>query len=254
MSMGNAVGAVRRVLILGGTGEARDLAARLIAAGYDVTSSLAGRTEAPILPPGEVRIDGFGGADGLADYLRDQRIALLVDATHPFATTISTNAVIAADAARVPLLRLQRPQWTRPEGAVWVEVDDMNEAADALPEGARVFLTIGRQELGSFLAHTDCSFVARMIEVPPGLPSDWTIIPDRGPFTLTGEIALLRRHAITHLVSKNSGGAQAEAKLEAAARLSIPVIMIARPALPRAETVETAERALEAIARIFRTG
>ena len=254
MSMGNAIAARRRVLILGGTAEARALAARLVAARHEVTSSLAGRTRDPLLPVGAVRIGGFGGADGLAAYLEDRRIDLLFDATHPFAATISANAVHAAAAARVPLVRIERPLWTPPEGAVWVGVSDMTRAAAALPRGARVLLTIGRQELAPFRARPDCAFVARMIEAPPGLPPDWTVIVDRGPFTLADETTLLDRHAITHLVSKNSGGKQAAAKLEAAAQLSIPVVMVARPDLPKTETVDSVETAITSIARIFQTG
>lgn len=254
MNMGNAIGTGRRVLILGGTGEARELAGQLFASGHAVTSSLAGRTHAPILPPGAVRIGGFGGVDGLTTYLNANQIDLVVDATHPFAAQISTNAVHAAAAACVPLVRIERPQWKRPEGAAWVEVADMSEAANGLPRGARVLLTIGRQELSPFLAQTDRVFVARMIEVPPDLPHHWTIIADRGPFTVPDETALLARHAITHLVSKNSGGALAAAKLEAAANLSIPVIMVARPILPDAQTVVSVEEAGTTIARLFQTG
>ena len=254
MSMGNAIAARRRVLILGGTAEARALAARLVAAGHDVTSSLAGRTRDPLLPVGAVRIGGFGGADGLAAYLEDHWIDLLFDATHPFAAAISANAVHAGAAARVPLVRIERSPWTPPEGAVWVEVPDMNHAAAALPRGARVLLTIGRQELAPFLSRSDCAFLARMIEAPPGLPPEWTLILGRGPYTLAGETALLEHHAITHLVSKNSGGKQAAAKLKAAARLAIPVVMVARPDLPKTETVDSVESAVASIARIFRTG
>ena len=254
MSMGNAVGQAKRVLILGGTGEARALAARLVAAGHEVTSSLAGRTQAPLLPQGAVRVGGFGGAEGLAAYLTHDAIDLLVDATHPFAATISTNAVHAAERAHVPLLRIERPRWTRPDGAMWVEVADVTLAAAALPAGTRALLTIGRQELAPFVSLSDCTIFARMIEVPPDLPPGWTIIAERGPFTVPDEIALLRLHAITHLVSKNSGGDQAAAKIEAAARLSIPVIMVVRPLLPPAQTVTSVAQACESIARIFRTG
>lgn len=252
--MGNDNALQRRILILGGTGEARALAGALIAAGHAVTSSLAGRTTSPILPPGDTRIGGFGGATGLADYLTDHGFDLLVDATHPFAADISTNATAAAASASVPFLRCERAPWPRPDGAVWVEVPDMVSAANALPKGARVFLTVGRQELAPFLTRPDCRFLARMIEIPPGLPSDWDALSDRGPFTYDNEMALLRAHDITHLVSKNSGGAQVAAKLEAAADLKIPVMMIARPPLPPARTVASVPEALDAIALIFRNG
>ncbi len=243
-----------RILILGGTGEARALATALIAAGHAVTSSLAGRTKSPILPPGDTRIGGFGGATGLAAYLTDHGFDLLIDATHPFAADISTNATTAAASTHVPFLRYERVPWPKPESAVWVELPDMALAANALPRGARVFLTVGRQELAPFLTRPDCRFLARMIEIPPGLPSAWEVLSDRGPFTLDNEMALLRTHAITHLVSKNSGGAQVAAKLEAAANLKIPVLMIARPPLPPARTVASVPETLDAIALIFRNG
>ena len=254
MTMSNDHPRQRRILVLGGTGEARALADMLISDGHDVISSLAGRTQTPILPAGEIRIGGFGGAKGLADYLCDNQIDLLVDATHPFAARISANGAEAASAAHVPLIRLERPAWARPDGVVWVDVPDLNSAAEALPEGACVLLTVGRQDLEPFFKRADCSFTARMIEIPPGLPSDWTIISHRGPFTLAEEMALLSTNAITHLVSKNSGGAQVAAKLNAAATLKIPVIMIARPVPPEAETVDSVASVRETIARIFRSG
>lgn len=244
----------RRILILGGTGEARELAAALIADGHAVISSLAGRTQAPTLPPGEIRVGGFGGPQGLAAYLDEQAIDLLVDATHPFAARMSANAATAASSADVPLIRLERPAWSRPQGAIWLEVPDMRAAADTLPEGARVLLTVGRQDLDPFRKRADCTFFARMIEIPPDLPPAWTIIAHRGPFTLAQEKAVLTANAVTHLVSKNSGAPQVAAKLAAAAQLNVPVIMIARPALPEAETVQTVAQAREAIGRLFRTG
>jgi len=254
MNWGNRDTATRRILILGGTTEARELAGTLVDAGYEVITSLAGRTDTPRFPEGIVRIGGFGGKEGLAAYLTSSHIGMVIDATHPFAAQISANAVAAASSAKVRLLRLERPAWQKPEGAIWLEVGRTLDAVHALPRDARVLLTVGRQDLGQFLAHTKCRYIARMIEVPPGLPADWAVIAARGPFTLEGELELMVSHGITHLVTKNSGGAQVAAKLAAAARLSIPIIVIGRPRLPKAETVDSVARASEAIALIFRTG
>lgn len=253
MSMGNAVGDKRRILILGGTAQARQLATALGQTGHAVTTSLAGRTATPTLPAGEIRIGGFGGVEGLAAYMRQTGTDLIVDATHPFAARISANAAAASQVTGIPLIRLERPQWQKPEGAIWVEVPDMASAVAALPAGARVLLTIGRQDLAPFFPRTDCHFIARMIDIPEGLPATWTIIAARGPFTQEAEEALLGEHKITHLVSKNAGAAEVAAKLDAAARLAIPVVMVARPALPPAQIVASVPEALEAIGRAFRS-
>lgn len=232
------------ILILGGTGEARQLAGRLVALGHDVTSSLAGRTAAPLLPPGTVRTGGFGGAEGLAAFLRAGGFTHLIDATHPFAARISVNAVAASAATGMPLIRLERPAWTPPAGTAWIEVDGIAEAAAALPEGGRVLLTIGRQEIGAFAGRTDCMFAARVIDPPEIIPAGWEIISARGPFSVADETALMTARGITHLVSKNSGGDQAAAKLEAAAALGVTVVMVRRPMLPKAETVAGVEKVL----------
>jgi precorrin-6A/cobalt-precorrin-6A reductase len=231
----------KSILILGGTGEARALAAVLTAKGHEVTSSLAGRTQAPLLPEGAVRIGGFGGATGLAGYLREGGFSHLIDATHPFAARISANAVEASAATGIPLLRLERLAWIAPEGADWVEADTMEEAASVLPGGASVLLTIGRQEVAAFFRRSDCRFVARVIEAPQGVPPDWLVLSARGPFTLADEKALMEAHGITHLVSKNSGSDQAAAKLDAAAALGVSVVMVRRPVLPEAVTVGSIE-------------
>ncbi|UYQ71877.1 cobalt-precorrin-6A reductase [Pelagibacterium flavum] len=254
MNSGNRDTTGKRILILGGTTEARELAGMLVKTGYDVITSLAGRTDNPRFPAGIVRIGGFGGKEGLAAYIKSNDIHMLIDATHPFAAQISINGVAAASDAGVPLIRLERPAWEAPKGAVWVEVGTAQDAVDALPRGARVLLTVGRQELGPFLARTSCHYTARMIEVPAGLPDDWDVIAARGPFTLASEIALMEDRGITHLVTKNSGGAQVAAKLAAAAELSIPIIVIRRPLLPKAETVDSVVWAHESVKRIFRTG
>lgn len=233
--------ATQTILILGGTGEARQLAQRLVALGHDVTTSLAGRTEHPIMPHGKVRAGGFGGAKGLADTITAQGCTHLIDATHPFAAQISANAVAAQAMTGVPLIRLQRPHWEQPEGAVWIDVPTMQDAAEVLPAASRVLLTIGRQEVSAFFGRRDCQFVARVIEAPDAAPDDWTVLTARGPFALADEIALLREYGITHLVSKNAGGPQAAAKLEAAATLGVPVVMVQRPHLPEAETVASVD-------------
>lgn len=237
----------KTILILGGTGEAREIASRLVGLGCDVTSSLAGRTSSPILPEGRVRIGGFGGIDGLTQYLREAQVSVLIDATHPFAAQISANAAEAAKRAGIPLLRCVRPAWTKPDGAEWVEVADIKSAADALPVGSRVLLTIGRQEVSAFFGRTDCAFVARVIETPDALPAGWALIKDRGPFTLDDEKALLEAHGITHLVSKNSGGDQAAAKLVAAAELGVTVVMVQRPTLPEARSFASVAELIAAV-------
>ncbi|SDG60011.1 cobalt-precorrin-6A reductase [Pelagibacterium luteolum] len=247
MSNGNAYHQRGRILILGGTGEARALASRLVEQGRAVTSSLAGRTATPNLPPGAIRVGGFGGADGLADYIRSNAVSLVIDATHPFAARISSNAVAACAATDTDFIRLDRPQWQRPEGAEWIEVPNFEAAAQALPPDAKVLLTIGRQEVPAFYPRTDCQFVARVIEHPRAAPQSWRIIKGMGPFALEDERALLRREAITHLVSKNSGGTHTVAKLDAAAQLGIPVIMIQRPELPPAATASSVADLLEMI-------
>ncbi|MFC9789597.1 cobalt-precorrin-6A reductase [Rhodococcus sp. NPDC127528] len=223
-----------RLLVLGGTSEARALAARLTPeAGVDVVSSLAGRVRAPRLPEGEVRIGGFGGADGLRDWLRDNRIDVVVDATHPFAARITGNAVAASRARGVPLAVLRRAAWTPGPGDRWTEVDSLDDAAATLPElGSRVFLTIGRQGVDRF-AGVDAWFLVRAIDAPDGaVPARTTLLLDRGPFDVDAEVSLMRDHSVDVLVTKNSGGPLTEAKLTAARELGIPVLMVRRPSIP----------------------
>ncbi len=242
-----------KVLILGGTAEAAALARALaeeprVAA----TTSLAGRTRAPAELPGAVRRGGFGGAQALADYLKAQSFDLLVDATHPFAARISRNAAQACAAAGVPRLVLTRPPWTARDGDLWTPVLDAQAAAAALPGlGARVFLTIGRQELAAFTGLDAVWFLVRLVE-PPEDPiplEDFRLVLGRGPFSLAQETALLREHAVEALVSKNSGGPSTYAKIEAARALGLPVVMVERPALPAGETVESMAAALAWIER-----
>jgi len=237
-----------KILILGGTEEARLLADRLVAMGHEVTTSLAGKTVAPVLPKGSVRTGGFGGADALARYLREEKFDRLVDATHPYAAAIKANAVRAAEAAEVKLVRLTRPEWKEPQYAFWKRVASAEEAAESLPKGARALLTLGNTGLDVFLARTDCSFVVRSIEPPEKpLPVNATSIVARPPFYPQGELALLQEQGITHLVCKNSGGVQTEAKLQAAHQLGLPVFMIARPELPPAHEVPTIGQVIAAL-------
>lgn len=223
------------ILILGGTGDARRLAERLVGEGLRVITSLAGVTTDPVLPPGEVRRGGFGGVEGLVSYLRDEGIAAVIDATHPFAAQMSIQAHAACGQCNITLYRFERPGWTPQPGDCWTEVASAEAAAEALPAGARALVTIGRKEIGAFFARDDIGGLARMIEPPPGhVPHSWHAVLQRPPFTLASEIELMRAQSITHLVTKNAGGAETEAKLFAARQLAIPVIMITRPAKPEA--------------------
>jgi precorrin-6A/cobalt-precorrin-6A reductase len=235
-----------RVLILGGTGEARELAAALTRDDIPVISSLAGRVASPRLPEGEVRVGGFGGPEALARWLLDNDIAAVVDATHPFAERISSSAAAACERAEVPLLRLERRGWSAGPGDDWHWVDDTAAAAAAIPAlGERVFLTTGRQGLAAF-ADIPAWFLVRCIDPPePPLPERHELMLDRGPYTLEGELALIDRHAIDLVVTKDSGGPLTEAKLEAARTRGVPVIVIRRPPRPQSTTVEDVPAALE---------
>ena len=237
-----------KILILGGTEEARLLAAQLVRLGHDVTTSLAGRTTEPLRPAGNLHTGGFGGGEGLAQYIRAEGFDRLIDATHPYAATIKVNAVRAAELTGQRLVRLVRPPWSEPQYAFWKHMASAEEAAAALPRGARAFLTVGSGSNELFFQRTDCSFVVRSIEPPAEeLPINATAVIARPPFFFNGELELLQEQGITHLVCKNSGGAQTEAKLQAAMRLRLPVFMIARPALPPAHEVPTVGQAIAAL-------
>ncbi|MFJ9020593.1 cobalt-precorrin-6A reductase [Streptomyces sp. NPDC102259] len=239
------------VLILGGTTEARRLAELLAAdarPGIRVTTSLAGRVAAPRLPPGEVRVGGFGGAGGLAAWLGGHGVDALVDATHPFAGTVSRNAAKAAADTGVPLLALRRPGWVPVAGDAWHEAASLTEAAELLPSlGRRVFLTTGRLGLAAFAALDDLWFLVRSVDAPEApAPSRMEVLLDRGPFTFDGERELLCRHRIDVLVTKDSGGAATAPKLAAARAAGLPVVVVRRPPTPAGvRVVAGPEQALE---------
>ncbi|RKT54000.1 cobalt-precorrin-6A reductase [Saccharothrix australiensis] len=233
---------MRTVLVLGGTGEARELAAR-VPAGPRVVSSLAGRVASPRLPAGEVRVGGFGGVPGLVAYLRAERVDAVVDATHPFADRITANALAATAEVGVPFLVLRRPGWAEGEGDRWTWVDSVAEAA-AVVGARRAFVTTGRQALGAFA----CG-VARVVD-PPEEPTALDVVLDRGPYTVAGEVGLMRRHGVEVLVTKDSGGAMTAAKLVAARRLGLPVVVVRRPPAPDAPTVPTVDEALAWLAAV----
>lgn len=212
-----------------------------------MTLSLAGRTANPLPQPVPVRIGGFGGADGLAAYLRDERIDALIDATHPYAATISANAAEAVRATGVPLVALRRKAWTKVDGDSWVEVATMDEAVRALGQAPRrVFLALGRKELQPFTAAPQHVYLIRSVDpVDPPLSVPHAIyIAARGPFSEAEDRALLKRHRIDVVVAKNSGGSATYGKIAAARTLQLPVIMLARPALPEVSSVATVEEAL----------
>lgn len=224
-----------RILLLGGTGEARALAALLVSEDHDVVSSLAGRVSRPALPVGRVRTGGFGGVDGLVAHLQDEGVAAVVDATHPFAARISANAAAACASVGLPLLRLQRPGWERHRLAGrfhWV--DDVESARPVAEElGQRPFLTTGRQQLEAFAGWSDRYVLARVVDPPEWpVPPSWEVLRARGPYTYAAELALLTDRRIDVLLTKDSGGALTEAKLDAAAELGVPVVVVRRPALP----------------------
>ncbi len=236
----------KRILILGGTSLARRAADVLVFRGFDVTSSLAGVTQNPLLPKGKLRVGGFGGVDGLRNYLQAEGIELVIDATHPFAAKISAHTVAAAGPIQV--IRLSPPHWEKQSGDTWIDALNIAQAVENLPHGVRVAATVGRKEIEPFFERPDLSGVVRMIELPPvPVPPRWTLVQERPPFTVDQELGLFAEHHIQYLVSKNAGGARA-AKLGAAAQVNIPVVMIARPFKPPAQTFSTVEDLLGSLA------
>jgi precorrin-6A/cobalt-precorrin-6A reductase len=237
-----------RILILGGTTEARRLAERLAPrADLDVTLSLAGRTSRPVPHPVPVRIGGFGGPAGLADHLASARIDRLIDATHPYAAQMSVHAAEAARRAGVPLLALRRPAWRQVAGDRWTEVADTGAAARALGKAPRrVFLALGRNEIAAFAAAPQHHYVVRSVDPvdPPLAVPSATYIQARGPFAEEDDRALLAAHGIDVVVSKNSGGDAAYGKIAAARALGIAVMLLRRPVLPEVPAVETVDDAV----------
>lgn len=240
-----------RILLLGGTTEASRLARALADAGLEAVFSYAGRTDAPVAQPLPLRVGGFGGVDGLADYLHRQRITHVVDATHPFAARMSRNAIDACARTGTPLVTLERPAWTAATGDDWHHVPDTDAAVAALPDApARVFLAIGKQTLAPFAAKPQHHYLLRLVD-PPTAPlplPDATAVIARGPFDAETDTALLRDHAINHVVAKNAGGAGAEAKLLAARALRLPVILIDRPTLPPRKVKTTVAEVMDWLA------
>ncbi|MEE3716473.1 cobalt-precorrin-6A reductase [Tumidithrix elongata RA019] len=243
---------MKRLLILGGTGDAIALADKATKIPkLETISSLAGRTQNPIAPIGNVRIGGFGGEDGLTAYLQDNHIDLLIDATHPFAAQISAHAATATATCGIPHLILVRPPWQKQTGDRWIEVESHTAAAQALSEFAgnspkRVFLTIGRQELAAFADLDSIWFLMRAIDPPAAnvkVPHGKLHLK-RGPFTLESERSLLIEYQIDAIVSKNSGGDATCAKIVAARELGIPVVIIQRPPIPSVEQVDSVDTAI----------
>jgi precorrin-6A/cobalt-precorrin-6A reductase len=232
----------KRVLILGGTTDALKLVDALSESKrFTAIYSLAGRLKNSSTPHCEIRVGGFGGFDGLCDYITKERIDAVVDATHPFAARISHNAEQASQRLSLPLLALVRPPWSAASGDMWHEVPDMRAAAEIIRSlGKRIFLTIGRQEASAFAACTEEYFLIRAIEDPgEPLPPNRHVLLARGPFQFADELNLLCSFAIDVVVTKNSGGDAAYPKIQAARELKIPVVMVQRPRATQAASVTT---------------
>ena len=246
-----------RALILGGTSDANQLADAIARAGIDAVYSYAGRTERPVVPSLPIRIGGFGGVSGLTEFIAREGITHVIDATHPFAAEMSRHAVEASAALNIPLIALERAPWTRSAGDRWIEVENIETAVDALPEArACVFLAIGRQHLAPFAAKPQHAYTLRFVDPPDSaLPLPATdIIVSRGPFTVAGDLDLMRTRNIAWVVARNSGGVGTRAKIDAARALGLPVVMIARPALPERRRVESVEEVLAWLGHDARLG
>lgn len=244
-----------RVLILGGTSDGSRLAAMISQReeleGVELLTSLAGRTQNPNLGTNQIRIGGFGGVAGLVDYINSMSIDIIIDATHPFATQISNNGLRAAKIANIPHLMVVRPGWERQPEDNWIEVESLDIAVQAIAKiGQRVFLTIGRQEIGKFAEIEHIWFLMRMIDPPnDGKIPRGEILLERGPFTLESDRQLMINYRIDHLISKNSGGNATYSKIIAARELGIPVVMVRRSQLPQCLQVGDIEGAVEWLIR-----
>jgi precorrin-6A/cobalt-precorrin-6A reductase len=236
-----------KVLVLAGTSEARQLCALLEPIPqFQTIASFAGVTRCTEPVNATVRYGGFGGSDGLSTYLCATKIDAIIDATHPFAATITRNAQLAAMIASVPYLRLERPAWTASADDHWIEVSDLDEAVKAPPFGATLFLSVGKTGLPRFLSRPDLKGVARMIEPPNIRQNQFAILLSRPPFSVESETSLFQSHAIAFLIVKNAGGEQTQSKLIAARTLGLPVIMVRRPSqsVVHMQTVATPSEAI----------
>ncbi len=259
--LGNQKKMAEKLLILGGTREAYQLAeilnAQFTSEKLNFLSSLAGTTKKPNIPAGKFRTGGFGGFFGLKNFLVKERISLLVDATHPFAERISKNALLASSEIGIPLLVFNRPPWVKKYNDQWIEVSRLENAVKYLKNLEKIpgslfstgliFLTTGNKDLWLFQNSLNCNFLIRTVEKPE-LVSEWPkakFLKDRGPYTLENEIKLLKKHNISMLVSKNSGGASTYAKIEATRHLKIPVLMVKRPEIITAKSCQTVNEAVE---------
>jgi precorrin-6A/cobalt-precorrin-6A reductase len=236
------------VLVLGGSAEGFVLAEKLAEIpGMKTITSFAGRTKKHRKPPGAYRTGGFGGVDGLCRYIKEKQITAIIDATHPFASRIKQNSDIAAGITKVPIIHLLRPPWKPQKGDNWLMVEDMRAAAAAIPHNiTKVFLAVGRSELAAFSARDDLEFIARVIDMPKALPAikNLSFICERGPFSYREDRKLLETCNIKCIVTKNSGGEAAYAKLQAARDLGLPVIMLARPPRPDGKCVNNEQEVL----------
>jgi precorrin-6A/cobalt-precorrin-6A reductase len=233
-----------RALILGGTSDANQLADAIVRARIDAVYSYAGRTQSPLAPSLPIRTGGFGGVVGLTEFIAHEAITHVIDATHPFAAEMSRHAVEGCAVSKIPLIALERAPWMQVAGDRWIDVENIDGAVDALPEArANVFLAIGRQHLAPFAAKPQHAYTLRFVDSPDGaLPlAAADIIVSRGPFTVAGDLDLIRTRNIAWVVARNSGGDGARAKIDAARELGVPVVMIARPVLPERRRVESVE-------------
>lgn len=227
------------ILVLGGTTEAGEIALGLEAAGVDFIVSFAGATGSDFSRSYTTRQGGFGGSDGLVEYLGKKEITAVIDATHPFAAQMSGQAAAACAVTNIPIVRYERPTWAVLDGCDWSEVSDLDAAARALPGKARAFLTVGTGGLDAFRGRGDVWFLVRSIREVLDPEPNWTVFRQRPPFSIDEEVAVMRTHGITHLVTKNSGGAHTRAKIDAATELSLRVIVVGRPVLPVVESAST---------------